>query len=624
MLVAAAHETGLLSCLEEALPAAPAPTHPSGWLPKARSRSPLLLTLLLLGVVGLHRTRDLRSYTGTALGLLTGRKHAYGYFHTERVLTSIAKAGGADQFTTALGRWTTSLWSSTSPVLSPCFYIDGHRKPVYTDKLIPRGLIGNSGKVLGARALVLLHDEQGHSLLVTTHRGDHHLTAGVPAILAQYEASGAVVEQSRLIVDREGMGACFLRDLTLAGYTVVTVLKTDQYTGIDSFTQIGAFVPLTYDRDGQVVREVAPACFALPLPESAGQTLPLRVALIRDWHRHMLCPEEEEAQDERNAHKRGWWRDGWKAEPTPAPPTQAKLIPIVTTATTCDDAVELVATYTRRWAAQENIIRDFLLPLGLDTNHGYGKTEVENSEVSKKRVALEKRLSNIQHWAVSARERAQRASKLYDRLWKQTKQHGEQLYHVLNERVWELEAQGTMSSYQLRVESKKLQAQADAELAPLWQRVYQVLDKSNKEYSKCERYAHEQCDILRALEDLVKSERVMYELDNQKDQVMSVCKLALANLAMWTRDHYFPPTYAHATWKRLAPFFQLAGRVVWHPHTVSVELHTFNDRQLNRDLLALCLRVNQAQPHLPDGRLLVFTVKASSRPTLDGQQLMIA
>ncbi len=623
MLVAAAHETGLLSCLEEALPAAPAPTHPSGWLPKARSRSSLLLTLLLLGIVGLHRTRDLRGYTGAALGLLTGRKRAYGYFHTERVLTSIAKAGGADQFTTALGRWTTSLWPSASPVPSPCFYIDGHRKPVYTDKLIPRGLIGNNGKVLGARALVLLHDEHGHPLLVTTHRGDQHLTIGMPSILTRYEAGGAVVEQSRFIVDREGMGACFLRDLMLAGYTVVTILKTDQYTGIDSFTEVGTFVPLTYDRDGQVVREVAPACFALPLPDQTGQTLPLRVALIRDWRRQIETPKEEEAQDERNAHKRGWWRDGWKAEPTPAPPTQAKLIPIVTTAPT-GDAVELATTYTRRWAAQENIIRDFLLPLGLDTNHGYGKTEVENSEVSKKRAALEKRLSNLKLWAVSAETRAQRASKLYNRLWKQTKQHGEQLYRALNERIWEGETQDTMNSYQLRAERKNVQAQADAELAPLWQRVYRVLDKSNKDYAKCERYAHEQCDILRALEDLKQNERVMYELDNRKDQVMTVCKLALANLVMWTRDHYFPPNYTHATWKRLAPFFQLTGRVVSHPHTLAVELHPFNDRQLNRDLLALCHRVNQAQPHLPDGRLLVFTVKASSRPILDGQQLKIA
>jgi hypothetical protein len=35
--------------------------------------------------------------------------------------------------------------------------------------------------------------------------------------------------------------------------------------------------------------------------------------------------------------------------------------------------------------------------------------------------------------------------------------------------------------------------------------------------------------------------------DNRKDHVMMVCKLIFANLAMWTRNHYFPATYAHAT-----------------------------------------------------------------------------
>ncbi len=42
------------------------------------------------------------------------------------------------------------------------------RLPVYADSLILRGLIGNSGKILGCRALVLLHDEQGHPWLATT------------------------------------------------------------------------------------------------------------------------------------------------------------------------------------------------------------------------------------------------------------------------------------------------------------------------------------------------------------------------------------------------------------------------------------------------------------------------
>ena len=63
---------------------------------------------------------------------------------------------------------------------------------------------------------------------------------------------------------------------------------------------------------------------------------------------------------------------------------EPKLIPIVTTAAEAD-AVELVQTYTRRWPAQENVIRDWLIPLGIDVNHDYAKTPDINSEVAKKR-----------------------------------------------------------------------------------------------------------------------------------------------------------------------------------------------------------------------------------------------
>jgi hypothetical protein len=172
---------------------------------------------------------------------------------------------------------------------------------------------------------------------------------------------------------------------------VVTILRTDQYEGLESFTNVGTFVPLERDRRGQLAREVAPACFALPLPDQKGQFLPVRVALIRDLRRHIPSPKPDEEMDE-ELRKPAWWQAGWKAEPTPATPTTAKLIPIVTTADTID-AVELAQTYTRRWPVQENIIRDCLVPLGLDTNHGYGKTPIVNSEEAREacrvREALE-------------------------------------------------------------------------------------------------------------------------------------------------------------------------------------------------------------------------------------------
>jgi hypothetical protein len=98
----------------------------------------------------------------------------------------------------------------------------------------------------------------------------------------------------RIVVDREGMSAEFLAMLVGDGRTVVTVLRTDQYTGVESFREVGEFVPLQVDRQGKIIREVALARFGLSLPEHSGQELEVRVALIRDWRRlvrHPYCPQ---------------------------------------------------------------------------------------------------------------------------------------------------------------------------------------------------------------------------------------------------------------------------------------------------------------------------------------------
>jgi hypothetical protein len=167
---------------------------------------------------------------------------------------------------------------------------------------------------------------------------------------------------------------------------------------------------------------------------------------------------------------------------------------------------------------------------------------------------------------------------------------------------------------------------ADAEIEEYQQRQWKAYETSNQEHRKCERYCQEQRQVLRALEDLQVQERTMYELDNRKDQVMTVFKVALVNLVMWTRDHYFPPSYAHATWKRLAPFFHLPGMVTQGQDTVEVILRPFNDKRYNQDLEALCERVNTAAPRLPDGRRLLVSVQthAMVRPILDLQRRRVA
>jgi hypothetical protein len=177
------------------------------------------LTLLFLQAAGLRRTWEKQSYTCQALALLTGRHRAYGYRHAERFLSELAEVSANTLLTEALARWTASLWEKG---------VQGRENPFPVF----------------------------YPLLVTTHRGDQHLTMGLPAILTHYEHAAGMARLKRIVVVSFGMSAEFLAMLVGDGRTVVTVLRTDQYTGVESFREVGEFVPLQVDRQGKIIREL--------------------------------------------------------------------------------------------------------------------------------------------------------------------------------------------------------------------------------------------------------------------------------------------------------------------------------------------------------------------------------
>ena len=110
LLLAATWQTGLLSALEGALPTGKqVPARLAHARPATRRCA--VLTLLFLEAVGLRRTGELKRYSGDALGLLTGRVRAYGFWQVERFLSHLARAGGQETFTDALAAWTCQLWS---------------------------------------------------------------------------------------------------------------------------------------------------------------------------------------------------------------------------------------------------------------------------------------------------------------------------------------------------------------------------------------------------------------------------------------------------------------------------------------------------------------------------------
>ncbi len=159
-----------------------------------------------------------------------------------------------------------------------------------------------------------------------------------------------------------------------------------------------------------------------------------------------------------------------------------------------------------------------------------------------------------------------------------------------------------------RQEIKERNVRLDVILKPLTYKVWEVEQQSKQELAKQEHYCKEQREVLRAFEDLAAKERAMYELDLSLDQMMTVCKVALANLTMWVRDQYFPASYGHATWGRLLPFFQLPGTITRDARTIQVELTPFNDRALNRDLAQLCLNIAVKVSLREEGGCLLYSM----------------
>ncbi len=586
----------------------------------------LLRTLLFLPVAGLARTWDLRSYTGAMLAILSGRQCAYSQGYTEQFLARLAGAKAAERLTETMAKWTWALWQTEQPppdqTSTPAvFYVDGLSLAVYSAVLVPRGPVGKlDGKILGCRELVLLHDARGHPLLATTHRGDQHLTIGLPHLLHCHEQAIDQLGVQRVVVDREGMAAEFLAQQKLEGRQVVTRLQADQYQSECSFDQVGEWQPWRFNRAGQVICEVASARFALPRPNPADPPVEVEVALIRDWRKLLPAEPRDEAADhdwktDLAPHQGQFWEEGWQAVPAPPVPTTPKLIAVMSTGPK-GDAVELAQTYFQRWNCQENIIRDWLLPLNLDTNHGYAKEQVVNSELAKRQVVAQGRARRLQQLAQTCRVRLgqlkEQDAQLEAHVSEFEQRRNELLIQVsqfeevgrTEERdYFPLKARQVAAEWEVRQDRTRLEKNAQRRLG--------LMDK-------CERYCRELRQVLRHQEDLQTQARDMYELDHTKDQLMTLFKVGLANLGMWVRDHYFGESYQHCGWLRLLPFFKLGGWVTVTESEVKLEVCAFNNRTLTRDLEELCHKVNKGALTLPDGRRLVMAVGKRLYARLDG------
>jgi hypothetical protein len=266
----------------------------------------------------------------------------------------------------------------------------------------------------------------------------------------------------------------------------------------------------------------------------------VEVALIRDWRRLLPVESGSRAADDAweadlTPHQRQFWEEGWQASPAPPVASTPKLIPVITTGK-ARDAVELAQTYFKRWNCQENNIRDWLIPLNLDINHGYAKEQVVNSELAKRQVVAQGRAQRLQQLAQACRARLGQLREQDEQLQAHVlayEQHRNDLLIQVSQ--FEEAGQTEERSY---FPVKARQVAADWEVRQARTKLEKNALRRQRLMDKCEGYCRGLRQVLRHQEDLQAQARDMYELDHTKDQLMTLFKIGLANLGMWVRDHY--------------------------------------------------------------------------------------
>jgi hypothetical protein len=275
-----------------------------------------------------------------------------------------------------------------------------------------------------------------------------------------------------------------------------------------------------------------------------------------------------------------------------------------------------VAQGQMRCAAQTEFV---ICDQSIDTNHGYAKEQVVNSELVKRQRVAQGRQQRLERLAQTCRGRLTDLQEQDQELQEQVHAY-EQRWSELALQLMPFEATGQTEEREY-FPLKARQAAMEWEVRQRKARLEKHAVRSLRLLNKCESYCRALRQVLRRQEDLETQARQMYELDHTKDQIMTLLKVGLANLGMWVRDEYFGEGYQHCGWQRLLPFFKLGGWVTTTTSEVQLECCAFNNRALVRDLEEVCRKVNDGAVLLPDGRRLVVAVGKRLRTCLHAPPL---
>jgi hypothetical protein len=508
----------------------------------------------------LSRPCHLAGYNAADLGLLSGSGTTYQAYTIEAHLRELTQAHLGAPWGQALAQryWQTWYRNSTN-ANRHVFYLDAHEKLLWTRQPVAKGFVSARHEVQACLKQFYLHGWDGHILYCETLSGDAHLSQQLIPIIEHFEQALGRAVVHVIVADREGLSADVLVELQQRKKALITLLKSNQYTGEADFVRRGQFRPVRDPRTGLVTHRVADADFWLT------SDLRVRCGLLYDVDH----PD--------------------------------RLIVVVTTLSRqrAPDIRQVVQWYLARWDIQENSFRALEAFGPLDLNFGVNRKQaVPNRPVLARLAELTPHLRALAHKL--ERKQEQRESQ-HQQIEQQLVRYGEKMTLWLRRRIrWQAQAhperlvelQEQIAEYQKRHQK----------------RLSRYLTRERELENQIEAHRQEQTRVLARIAEL-DPQAPFFEVNTETDHLVTLLRIAVYNSALFAREHYFGRAYRRATpltlWRL---FFNQDGYYREDATGIYVTLKPFRDPKVQHVAQEACVRFNDEQIRAVTGHLIHMAV----------------
>ena len=540
----------------------------------------------------MQKPYHLLKYHKRGLGIISGSGKRYSYPTTDIFLCDIDKLKIEKQIGDALARcYIEALGIEVELEDGNYFYIDGHSKHVWSSKNIPKAFFTTLKRAERGLHQYFIHSSRGNPLILMTCPGDTRLPGTLLNLIDAFENAVGKKIVKVAIFDREGVSLSIFKefdDKSPKKY-FISLLREDMYKDIESFNILKDFVPLkTIEKDGklEVLEWVAEAEYELKEKRKKGEkegkqrTLLLRVTLVRKVI------------------------DG-----------RTKLIPIITNLTRKEepDIRKIAKRYFDRWPYQENMFKDAMKAIKVDTNHGFKKKEVPNRVARRKKEELETNLRGITKKLRKAKREKRGVAKALTKV-KEFYQTSRQIYREeINDLYAKIKLPISQKEKQKHLSRLKLLEKRLTRLSERYGRSlirWEVSLKNKEQHEKglLTQKKNKEREIKK-----LDVNRPLYEIKKEKDHLMSNFKMLLINLSSHAQRSYFPEVVHNFTMdSMMKAFYQQDGYIKIKKKRIDVTLHSYDDPFLQKAAEYACLRFNESDRRTLDGQRIWMGVEGQN------------